>query len=102
VQRRDRAVPHEPVSDGLGAYVSPKSREVVVEVLGCVRKQAFMFTERPQLGPDMYVIVRVMRLGTPEPTHKVYADPHRALYLGRLQCVSPVSLQRNPQYLDSD
>jgi hypothetical protein len=64
--------------------------------------QAFMFTERPQLGPDMYVIVRVMRLGTPEPTHRVYADPHRSWYLGRLQCVSPMFLQRNPLYLDSD
>jgi hypothetical protein len=72
----------------------------------CVRVCVFLFigiafTERPQLGPDIYVIVRVMRLGTPEPTHRVYQDPHRAFYLGRLLCASDVFLQRNALSPDS-
>jgi len=45
----------------------------------------------------MYVIVRVLRIGWPEPIHLVYPDPHRALFLGRLQYVSDVYLLRNPE-----
>lgn len=63
----------------------------------CIRVwQAFAFSERTHLGPDMYVIVRVLRLGASDPTYVVYTDPHRALFLGRLQCASDVYLLRNP------
>jgi len=58
--------------------------------------QAFAFSERTHLGTDMYVIVCVLRIGTSEPIHLVYLDPHRALFLGRLQCVSDIFLLRNP------
>jgi hypothetical protein len=58
--------------------------------------QAFAFSERTHPGPEVYVIVRVGRLGAPEPTYIVYTDPHQALSLGRLQCVSEIYLQRNP------
>jgi hypothetical protein len=43
----------------------------------------------------MYVIVRVLRIGSAEPIHLVYPDPHRALFLGRLQHVADVHLLRN-------
>ena len=59
--------------------------------------QAYAFSERAHLGADMYVIVRVLRIGWPEPIHLVYPDPHRALFLGRLQYVSDVYLLRNPE-----
>jgi hypothetical protein len=58
--------------------------------------QAFAFSERAHLGEDMYVIVRVVHIGTSEPLHFVYPDPHRALFMGRLQHVSDVYLLRNP------
>jgi hypothetical protein len=55
-----------------------------------------MFTERTQVVPDdMYVIVRVSRLGTGKPTYAVYMDPLRSLYSGYLQC-SDIHLRRNP------
>jgi len=57
---------------------------------------ASAFSERAQLGADMYVIVRVLGIGSTEPMHLVYPDPHRALFLGRLQYVSDVYLLRNP------
>jgi hypothetical protein len=43
----------------------------------------------------MYVIVRVSRIGMPEPSYMVYVDPHRALFLGHLQYAADVLLQRS-------
>ena len=57
--------------------------------------QASVFAEGVQLNADMYVIVRVCQIGTPDPFHIVYPDPHRALFLGKLQYASDVFLQRN-------
>ncbi|KAH9955853.1 hypothetical protein BC827DRAFT_1235201 [Russula dissimulans] len=56
---------------------------------------ASVFTEHARLDAHIYVIVRVCQLGTSEPFHLVYPDPHRALFLGKLQYASPVFLQRN-------
>jgi hypothetical protein len=56
---------------------------------------AFAFAERTHLGENMYVIVRVWGVGTPEPSHQVYLDPHRGLFSGHLLYASDVHLQRN-------
>jgi hypothetical protein len=57
--------------------------------------QAFALSERTHLGPDMYVIARVSRVGSPQPQCMVYLDPHRALFVGRLQYAADVFLQRS-------
>ena len=57
--------------------------------------QALAFSERTHLGPDMYVIVRVSRIGMPEPSYMVYPDPHRGLFMGHLQYACDIYLQRN-------
>jgi len=44
---------------------------------------------------DKYVIARVWRVGTPEPTYLPYLDPHPALISGDLQYASDVYLQRS-------
>jgi hypothetical protein len=48
----------------------------------------------------MYVIVRVSRIGEPEPSYMVYVDPYRALSMGRLQYASDVYLQCNTEGRD--
>ncbi|KAI9442850.1 hypothetical protein BJY52DRAFT_1317510 [Lactarius psammicola] len=59
---------------------------------------ASRFSERAEVGTDMYVVVRVSRIGMPEPSYMVYADPHRALFYGHLQYASPdIYLQRNTE-----
>jgi len=55
---------------------------------------AYAFAERLQLGADMYVIVRVWGIGSPEPSYAYYLDPHRSLFSGRLLYASDVFLQR--------
>lgn len=64
--------------------------------------QAIAFTERfiesGPANPDLYVILRVGGIGTPEPSYMVYADPHRALFFGYLRCASDVYLQRNLEF----
>ena len=57
--------------------------------------QAFAFMEGVQLHADMYIVVCVCPIATSEPYHVVYPDPHRALFLGKLQYASDVFLQRN-------
>jgi hypothetical protein len=57
--------------------------------------QAFSLSERTHLGPDMYVIARVSRVGSPQPQCMVYLDPHRALFVGRLQYATDVYLHRS-------
>ncbi|KAH8981074.1 hypothetical protein EDB92DRAFT_1805391 [Lactarius akahatsu] len=60
---------------------------------------ASRFSERADVGTDMYVVVRVSRIGMPEPSYMVYADPHRALFYGHLQYASPdIYLQRNTEF----
>ncbi|KAH9046334.1 hypothetical protein EDB83DRAFT_2227590 [Lactarius deliciosus] len=59
---------------------------------------ASRFSERAEVGTDMYVVVRVSRIGMPEPSYRIYADPHRALFYGYLQYASPdIYLQRNTE-----
>ncbi|KAI9435206.1 hypothetical protein F5148DRAFT_989928 [Russula earlei] len=59
--------------------------------------RASAFAERFQLGADMYVIVRVSRIGSPEPLFAYYLDPHRSLFSGFLQYATDVYLQRTQQ-----
>ncbi|KAI9443898.1 hypothetical protein H4582DRAFT_2071449 [Lactarius indigo] len=60
---------------------------------------ASRFSERAEIGTDIYVVVRVSRIGMPEPSYMVYADPHRALFYGHLQYASPdIYLQRNTEH----
>jgi len=59
---------------------------------------ASRFSERAEVGTDIYVVVRVSRIGMPEPSYMVYADPHRALFYGLLQYVNDVFLQRNMEF----
>ena len=60
--------------------------------------QASRFSERADVGTDIYVVVRVSRIGMPEPSYMVYADPHRALFYGHLQYAYDVFLQRNMEF----
>jgi hypothetical protein len=46
----------------------------------------------------MYVIVRVSRIGMPEPSYMIYPDPHRGLFMGHLQYASDIYLQRNMEF----
>lgn len=59
---------------------------------------ASRFSERAEVGTDMYVVVRVSRIGMPEPSYMVYADPHRALFYGHLQYAFDIYLQRNTEF----
>jgi hypothetical protein len=46
------------------------------------------FSEPPEIGTDctdIYVIVRVSRIGKPQPSYKLIANLHRALFDGNLQ-----------------
>lgn len=46
------------------------------------------FSEYAEIGTDstdIYVIVRVSRIGKPQPSYKVIANLHRALFDGNLQ-----------------
>jgi hypothetical protein len=58
---------------------------------------ASRFSERAIIGTDIYVVVRVSRIGQTDPAYMVYADPHRALFYGHLQHVYDVYLQRNTE-----
>lgn len=60
--------------------------------------QASRFSERADVGTDIYVIVRVSRIGMPEPSYMVYADPHRSLFYGQLQYAYDVYLRRNMEF----
>jgi hypothetical protein len=59
--------------------------------------QASRFSERVEVGADIYVVMRVSRIGMPEPSYMVYADPHRALFYGHLQYAHDVYLQHNTE-----
>jgi hypothetical protein len=59
--------------------------------------QASKFSERGKVGTDIYVIMRVSHIAMPKPSYKVYADPHRALFYGKLQHVHDVYLRRNTE-----
>ena len=41
--------------------------------------------------------MRVSRIDMPEPSYKVYADPHRALFDGQLQHAHDIYLQRKTE-----
>jgi hypothetical protein len=58
---------------------------------------ALRFSERAIIGTDIYVIVRVSRIGQTNPVYMVYTDPHRALFYGHLKYVYDVYLQSNTE-----
>ena len=60
--------------------------------------QASRFSERVEIGTDIYVVVRVLRIGMPEPSYMVYADPHRSLFYGHLQYAHDAFLQYNMEF----
>jgi hypothetical protein len=68
----------------------------VYYVIICVY-QASRFSERAEISTNIYVIMRVSQISTPEPSYKVYADPHRALFDGQLQHVHDIYLQRSTE-----
>ena len=60
--------------------------------------QASTFSERTDVGTDIYVVVCISCTSMPEPSYMVYTDPHRALFYGHLQYAHDVFLQRNMEF----
>ncbi|KAF8267008.1 hypothetical protein EI94DRAFT_1731509 [Lactarius quietus] len=59
---------------------------------------AARFTEKAEVGTDIYVVVRVSRIGQTEPSTNAYPDPYRMLIYGQLLYCHDVYLQRNLEF----
>ena len=92
--RARTVVSHELDADDYGACARLCGYGCSIDGVG----QASRFSERTDVGTDIYVVVCISCIGMPEPSYMVYTDPHRALFYGHLQYAHDVFLQRNMEF----